>query len=44
MYQFPVSYEDEVGKAMTYERSKFVLTAVLYVVPDGLVKEALTVV
>ena len=42
MCQFPVSYEGEVGKEMTYEPSKFVLTAVLYVIPVGLVKEALT--
>ena len=44
MYQFPVSNEDVVGKEITYEPSKCAVTAVLYVVPEGLRKVALTVV
>ena len=44
MYQFPVSNEDEVGKEITYEPSKFAVTAVLYVIPEGLLKVALTAV
>ena len=44
IYQFPVSYDDEVGYEITYEPSKFVVTAVSYAIPDGLLKVALTVV
>ena len=36
MYQFPVSYADEVEYVIVYEPSKPVLTAVSYVFPDGL--------
>jgi hypothetical protein len=40
MYQFPVSYADEVEYVIVYEPSKLVLTAVSYVFPDGLVMMA----
>ena len=40
IYQFPVSYADEVEYVMVYEPSKPVLTAVSYVFPDGLVMMA----
>jgi hypothetical protein len=40
MYQFPVSYVDEVGYVIEYEPSNPALTAVSYVFPDGLIRIA----